>query len=124
MGGLSERTIASSFGKVLKRKREAERRAEDGSGLSNGDVNRSKFDGDAAGDEEAPQANLIGDGRMFKPEDISRSLLYAISNNIGQIAYLQSENTTSSASTSADPSSAATTRPSTRFPSPSSSGVK
>ncbi|KAI7503627.1 pantothenate kinase 4 [Hortaea werneckii] len=89
--GLSERTIASSFGKVLKRKREAERRAEDGSGLSNGDVNRSKFDGDAAGDEEAPQANLIGDGRMFKPEDISRSLLYAISNNIGQIAYLQSE---------------------------------
>lgn len=28
---------------------------------------------------------------MFKPEDISRSLLYAISNNIGQISYLQSE---------------------------------
>lgn len=75
--GLSERTIASSFGKVLKRKREAEKRAEDGSGLSNGDVNRSKFDGGAQ-EEDGPQASLIGDGRMFKPEDISRSLLYAI----------------------------------------------
>ncbi|KAF2226555.1 pantothenate kinase [Elsinoe ampelina] len=71
--GLSERTIASSFGKVFKLKREAERDAEDGKWLSNGD-------GDA-----------VGDGRMFKTEDISRSLLYAVSNNIGQIAYLQSE---------------------------------
>lgn len=76
--GLSERTIASSFGKVLKRKREAERRAEDGSGLSNGDVNRSKHDTAAADGEEAPSAGLVGDGRMFKPEDVSRSLLYAI----------------------------------------------
>lgn len=75
--GLSERTIASSFGKVLKRKREAERRAEDGSGLSNVDVNKSKADKDSL-EPEGPQANLVGDGRMFKPEDISRSLLYAI----------------------------------------------
>lgn len=27
-----------------------------------------------------------GDGETFKSEDISRSLLYAVSNNIGQIA--------------------------------------
>ncbi|KAM0719435.1 hypothetical protein Q7P37_005340 [Cladosporium fusiforme] len=78
--GLSERTIASSFGKVLKRKREAERDAEDGSNY-----------GDKAESGDGTGSKLIGDGRMFKPEDISRSLLYAISNNIGQIAYLQSE---------------------------------
>ncbi|KAL8286931.1 hypothetical protein RQP46_003937 [Phenoliferia psychrophenolica] len=29
--------------------------------------------------------------KAFKPEDISRSLLYAISNNIGQIAYMNAE---------------------------------
>ncbi|KAF9512750.1 hypothetical protein BS47DRAFT_1318036 [Hydnum rufescens UP504] len=29
--------------------------------------------------------------RTFKPEDISRSLLYAVSNNIGQIAYMNAE---------------------------------
>jgi type II pantothenate kinase len=28
---------------------------------------------------------------QFKPEDISRSLLFAISNNIGQITYLQAQ---------------------------------
>jgi len=27
-----------------------------------------------------------GDKRKFSPEDVSRSLLYAVSNNIGQIA--------------------------------------
>ena len=74
--GLSEKTIASSFGKVLKRKREAERRAEDGGGLSNGDVG-TPSDQPAAPVGDGTK-NLIGDGRMFKPEDISRSLLYAI----------------------------------------------
>jgi type II pantothenate kinase len=61
--GLKSTTIASSFGKVFRMKRQAESSAED-----NGN-------GDAA----------------FDPADISRSLLYAISNNIGQIAYLQSQ---------------------------------
>ncbi|KAK3679499.1 hypothetical protein LTR78_001060 [Recurvomyces mirabilis] len=89
--GLSEKTIASSFGKVLKRKREAERSAEDGGGLSNGDTTGSKPQVDGAAETGTDGSNLVGDGRMFKPEDISRSLLYAISNNIGQIAYLQSE---------------------------------
>lgn len=30
-------------------------------------------------------------GKQFKPEDIAKSLLYAISNNIGQIAYMNAE---------------------------------
>lgn len=75
--GLSERTIASSFGKVLKRKREAERQAEDGN-LSNGDQPRSKFTQYTMDMDEGAGSGLVGDGRMFKPEDISRSLLYAI----------------------------------------------
>ena len=32
-----------------------------------------------------------GKKRTFSPEDISKSLLYAISNNIGQIAYMNAE---------------------------------
>ncbi|KXS93485.1 hypothetical protein AC578_7529 [Pseudocercospora eumusae] len=87
--GLSERTIASSFGKVLKRKREAERLAEDGNSISNGE--HTKFTAHTMDMDEAAGSGLVGDGRMFKPEDISRSLLYAISNNIGQISFLQSE---------------------------------
>ncbi|KAF7509308.1 hypothetical protein GJ744_008202 [Endocarpon pusillum] len=71
--GLKSTTIASTFGKVFKMKREAERNAEDGEGLSHAD---SEDDAELAG---------------FRVEDMSRSLLYAISNNIGQIAYLQSE---------------------------------
>lgn len=82
--GLSERTIASSFGKVFKRKREAERDAEDGNWASNGDAG---INGDASlnGDgpahapaQESRRATREGDGRMFKTEDISRSLLYAV----------------------------------------------
>lgn len=75
--GLKSSTIASSFGKVFNLKRQAENEAEDGSGLS-------------TTSNESPN----GDGGLksgFRPEDISRSLLYAISNNIGQIAYLQCE---------------------------------
>jgi type II pantothenate kinase len=72
--GLKSTTIASTFGKVFKMKRAAERNAEDGEGMSNGD--------------QAKAEDNIG---RFKIEDMARSLLYAISNNIGQIAYLQSE---------------------------------
>jgi type II pantothenate kinase len=78
--GLKSTAIASSFGKVYKMKRAAEREAEDHGGLANGDQRESIED-------EA--ANGIGAGKThFKPEDISRSLLYAVSNNIGQISYL------------------------------------
>lgn len=80
--GLKSTTIASSFGKVFNLKRQAENDAEDGSGLSTNSSNESPHDGgDCSGGLESG----------FRPEDISRSLLYAISNNIGQIAYLQSE---------------------------------
>ncbi len=73
--GLKSTAIASTFGKVFKMKRQAERNAEDGEGLSNGDP------------KEEDEHTISG----FKIEDMARSLLYAISNNIGQIAYLQSE---------------------------------
>jgi len=35
--------------------------------------------------------NKNGRKEKFSPEDISRSLLYAVSNNIGQIAYMNAE---------------------------------
>ncbi|KAL9024685.1 MAG: hypothetical protein Q9196_006333 [Gyalolechia fulgens] len=75
--GLKSTTIASSFGKVFKMKRQGEHQAEDHGGLS-----REEREDDNDASTSQP---------VFKPEDISRSLLYAVSNNIGQIAYLQSE---------------------------------
>jgi type II pantothenate kinase len=77
--GLKSSAIASSFGKVFKMKRQAEREAEDSGGLTNGDSDHSNSFPATASDPP------------FSAPDISRSLLYAISNNIGQIAYLQSE---------------------------------
>ncbi|KAJ5930511.1 hypothetical protein N7466_006004 [Penicillium verhagenii] len=71
--GLKSTAIASTFGKVFRLKNAAERGAEDGEGL-------------IQDDEEHTNG-----GVNFRHEDMSRSLLYAISNNIGQIAYLQSE---------------------------------
>lgn len=71
--GLKSTAIASTFGKVFRTKNAAERDAEDGEGLS-------------PRDPEHPEDDV-----KFRHEDMSRSLLYAISNNIGQIAYLQSE---------------------------------
>lgn len=66
--GLKSSTIASSFGKVFRKDGEEEKKKKDeGESSEQDDV------------EEEPK-------KTFKPEDISRSLLYAISNNIGQIA--------------------------------------
>lgn len=74
--GLKSSTIASSFGKVFKQVR----RQEYG----------SQTDGNAEADTESESStNSIPKKDLFRGEDISRSLLYAISNNIGQIAYLQ-----------------------------------
>lgn len=56
--GLKSTAIASSFGKVYRMKRQAEREAEDLGNLANGDN--------------------VSDGQTFKAEDISRSLLYAV----------------------------------------------
>ncbi|KAF7903095.1 hypothetical protein BELL_0552g00080 [Botrytis elliptica] len=75
--GLKSSTIASSFGKVFRMKREAERLAEDSGGQNNS--------------EEPSSSSHSAEEPPFSHGDISRSLLYAISNNIGQIAYLQSE---------------------------------
>lgn len=84
--GLKSTTIASSFGKVFRMKREAEREAEDSGGQTNGDMLHSH--------PNYPSVSLDSPSKSraaFGAPDISRSLLYAISNNIGQIAYLQSE---------------------------------
>jgi len=86
--GLKSTTIASSFGKVFRMKREAERHAEDTGGFDNEDRDMSPAQ------EGPPAPPTPGDQPRSEPftgADISRSLLYAISNNIGQIAYLQSE---------------------------------
>ncbi|KHJ31512.1 putative pantothenate kinase [Erysiphe necator] len=82
--GLKSSTIASSFGKVFKMKREAEREAEDSGGLNNRD-SRSGIYSISSSETEDLECS------PFSAADVSRSLLYAISNNIGQIAYLQSE---------------------------------
>ena len=88
--GLKSTTIASSFGKVFRMKREAEREAEDSGGLTNGDASDSHLhSSNAFSPNGAPPSE--SSSAPFSSADISRSLLYAISNNIGQIAYLQSE---------------------------------
>lgn len=86
--GLKSSTIASSFGKVFRMKREAEQEAEDTGGFDNDDRDMSPVQ------EEPSSPSTEGSEHRSEPfngDDISRSLLYAISNNIGQIAYLQSE---------------------------------
>ncbi|KAJ5970588.1 Type II pantothenate kinase [Penicillium vulpinum] len=74
--GLKSTAIASTFGKVLRLKNDAEQGA-DGEGSIRGD--------------HPSESSEASHGPKPNPEDMSRSLLYAISNNIGQIAYLQSE---------------------------------
>ncbi|KFY18656.1 hypothetical protein V493_08441 [Pseudogymnoascus sp. VKM F-4281 (FW-2241)] len=86
--GLKSTTIASSFGKVFRMKREAESEAEDTGGFENGDRDMSPII--EAPSPPAPENEQKPDA-PFDGADVSRSLLYAISNNIGQIAYLQSE---------------------------------
>ena len=85
--GLASSTIASSFGKVLRTKRAMERRAEDYGGMVDGDdalappppaADPAAADGAGSARRETP----------FRPEDMAKSLLYAVSNNIGQIAFL------------------------------------
>ncbi|CEQ40617.1 SPOSA6832_02252 [Sporobolomyces salmonicolor] len=69
--GLKSSTIASSFGKVFRK------------GEGHGGIGPEEDEDDEEDEEERKKS--------FKPEDISRSLLYAISNNIGQIAYMNAE---------------------------------
>lgn len=99
--GLKSTTIASSFGKVFRKKREAEAEAEDSGGLINGDDHHSSQPANSLPSAEAEGVVLPLQDHSHNPHsqpqptfsapDISRSLLYAISNNIGQIAFLQSQ---------------------------------
>ncbi len=112
--GLKSTTIASSFGKVFRMKREAEHEAED-SGPGGEDPGLNPITHDPSSPTLLqPQLQQTGEGvthsgrsssterktsnnnrknneTRFSNADMSRSLLYAISNNIGQIAYLQSQ---------------------------------
>lgn len=102
--GLKNTTIASSFGKVFRMKREAEIDAEEeaaaaaAAGENNAEASSQKNHLDAQQQQRAshlssatPTAELPVDASQFSSADISRSLLYAISNNIGQLAFLQSQ---------------------------------
>ena len=91
--GLKSTTIASSFGKVFRMKRQAENEAEDSGGQSR-HVDHEQTHGHD-GEHDHPYTNAESaahdHSRPFSSADVSRSLLYAISNNIGQIAFLQSQ---------------------------------
>ena len=98
--GLKSTTIASSFGKIFREKQQAEHEAEDSGGLRHKDQHRQQQDAqsshpsspDGPSLEDFPSAPSHDDPtRPFSAADISVALLYAISNNIGQIAYLQSQ---------------------------------
>jgi len=99
--GLKSTTIASSFGKVFRMKRQAENEAEDSGGLGSKDPHSHPLNRNFSrpeilqADDHLPSDNdhehVNGHTPPFSSADISRSLLYAISNNIGQIAFLQSQ---------------------------------
>lgn len=93
--GLKTTTIASSFGKVFRMQREAEKEAEDTGGLSNGDrehQNQQSQQAQAASSTSiSATPSIPAEQSGFSSADVSRSLLYAISNNIGQLAFLQSQ---------------------------------
>ncbi|KAI1748749.1 fumble-domain-containing protein [Xylaria castorea] len=91
--GLKSTAIASSFGKVFRMKREAENEAEDNGNAISNDYQLDQPIHDPSNQTTTPssQPQTRADApSRFSASDISRSLLYAISNNIGQIAYLHS----------------------------------
>jgi len=94
--GLKSTTIASSFGKVFRKKRQAEQEAEDSGGQRHKDHQQNHPDHTPSPPSEDQQEPAFpetthDESGPFSPADISVSLLYAISNNIGQIAFLQSQ---------------------------------
>ncbi|KAK4136996.1 fumble [Trichocladium antarcticum] len=94
--GLKSTTIASSFGKIFREKQQAEHEAEDSGGLHHKDQHHpdqqtpSQNAQPSSPDGPSPAPAAHG-GRPYSAADISVALLYAISNNIGQIAFLQSQ---------------------------------
>ncbi|KAI1149960.1 fumble-domain-containing protein [Nemania diffusa] len=92
--GLKSTAIASSFGKVFRMKRGAENEAED-SALAAHDHHfpeqqRQDSSHHTTTTSSSQTKTQTDEPSRFAASDISRSLLYAISNNIGQIAYLHS----------------------------------
>ena len=81
--GLKKTTIASTFGKVYRMKREL--------GVEDADKTKMSDGVDGSPEDDSTDAHDADPTSLFSGADISRSLLFAISNNIGQIAYLQSE---------------------------------
>lgn len=92
--GLKATTIASSFGRVFKeiqRDREAGEE-ETAASAAVDDAADTPSDNCSASSTDSRSSHAPKSSRdLFKSEDISRSLLYAISNNIGQIAFLQAQ---------------------------------
>jgi type II pantothenate kinase len=92
--GLKSTAIASSFGKVFRMKQEAEIEAEDHGNIAHGDPNPSEQSQNppdrSTTSTSQPNHPRTTSNPRFSSCDVSRSLLYAISNNIGQIAYLHS----------------------------------
>ncbi|KAK5663226.1 hypothetical protein OQA88_6644 [Cercophora sp. LCS_1] len=100
--GLKSTTIASSFGKVFRMKRQAENEAEDSGGLGSKEHHHHHLHEHEYNQHNPADDCIIspidshdylpnGNSPPYSSADISRSLLYAISNNIGQIAFLQSQ---------------------------------
>lgn len=88
--GLKSSTIASSFGKVFKQVRRGQAQLEKEEQEEQEEQERAKSNGTEEKDNKEKSNRERHDKfSEFRGEDISRSLLYAISNNIGQIAYLQ-----------------------------------
>lgn len=87
--GLKSSSIASSFGKVFQDRRKIDKKkpyveeALNGTSISESDSEDSL---DQAQEMRRKSTDVTHD---FNNEDICKSLLYAVSNNIGQIAYLQ-----------------------------------
>lgn len=110
--GLKASTIASSFGKVFKevrnfRKEHEENKKTQKEQSSDDSNKKSSQDSKNCDNTNSSSSSTVCDNEdtgydsectqdekfaRFRGEDISRSLLYAISNNIGQISYLQARN--------------------------------
>ncbi|QLQ78686.1 hypothetical protein HG537_0B00360 [Torulaspora globosa] len=75
--GLKSSNIASSFGKVFQNRR--------------GSLSKSTTTASNSASSTTSHADIAARNKKFKNPDVCKSLLYAISNNIGQIAYLQAK---------------------------------
>ncbi|SMN21388.1 similar to Saccharomyces cerevisiae YDR531W CAB1 Pantothenate kinase (ATP:D-pantothenate 4'-phosphotransferase [Maudiozyma saulgeensis] len=98
--GLKASSIASSFGKVFQGERSERTGERSGNATSSSSSSSDTSDSDSErrdSIENGTKDEIIEDGNgsailgphEFNNEDICKSLLYAVSNNIGQIAYLQ-----------------------------------